>query len=149
MSIRKQTRKSREIGMLLSAPQTQCVTPQTSVPFCTGRLAAQIPQGACETYGCSAQDGALGTARPTCNVPNRVRGSDGAARGTFKLRPPGFERIFARASTAKVMLNRGATAVPSDRDWIRSAWLTKRRQSAGPLERDAGGMKASRPSRCQ
>ena len=61
----------------------------------------------------------------------------------------GFERIFARASTAKVMLNREVTAVPSHRDWIESAWLTKRRQSAGPLERDAGGMKASRPSTCQ
>jgi len=41
MSIRKQTRKSREIGMLLSAPQTQFVTPPTSVSFCSLQLASQ------------------------------------------------------------------------------------------------------------
>ena len=149
MSIRKQTRKSREIGMLLRAPQTQCVTPPTSVSFCARRQDSKIPQGAFENYRVSTQDGALGTARPTSRVPIRAGSPQRVARGIFRFRPMGLEWIFAGTSTAKVMLNRGMTAVPENRDWIVSAWLTKRRQSAGPLERDAGGMKASRPSRCQ
>jgi hypothetical protein len=77
--------------------------------------------------------GALGTARPTRNRPGRARCPQRAARSASKLRPPGFEWIFAETSTAKVMLNRGMTAVPEYRDWIVSAWLTKRRQALARL----------------
>ena len=142
MSIRKQTRKSRAIGMLLSAPQTQCVTPPTSVSFCAARLA----------QSCGLQRCGLPKASQNSALQERIQrrcGGPCCSLSIEELHPIGFERIFARRSTAKVMLNRLVTAVPDHRDWIRSAWLTKRRQSAGPLERDAGGMKASRPSTCQ
>jgi len=134
MSIRKQARKSREIGMLTSAPQTQCVTPPTSVSFCTGREVAQIAEGASgRNYHFMQDGGALGTARPTRNTPGRARCPQRAARRACQPRPPGFEWIFAGASTAKVMLNRGMTAVPEYWDWIESAWLTKRRQTLARL----------------
>jgi hypothetical protein len=149
MSIRKQTRKSREIGMHpvrplveFSVSSAECRMTARSVSFCSDREASQSEHH-------FTRDGGLGSACPARNVPGRVRCLQRATRGNLKPRSGGLEWIFARASTAKVMLNREVTAVPSDRDWTRSAWLTKRRRSAGPLERDAGGMKASRPSTCQ
>jgi len=140
MSIRKQTRKSREIGMPPVRPlvefrvsSAECRMTARSVSFCSRRKASQSsgPQ--------------------QCGLPKASRSSALQVCGLTKvLRGFGVRRVFAGTSTAKVMLNREVTVpLARDRDWIESAWLTKRRQSAGPLERDAGGMKASRPSTCQ
>ena len=137
MSIRKQTRKSRSIGMLFSAPQTLRVTPPTSVCFCSRRQASQ--SSGSRHYSLRKAWPRPGFQQFDLREASRSdalqRHGGGAAYGLLvpEIRPVGPEWIFAGASTAKVMLNRGMTAVPSDRDWITSAWLTKRRQTLARL----------------
>jgi len=102
MSIRKQTRKSREIGMHPVRPlvefrvsSAERRTTTRSVPFCSRRPASRIrvPQP------CGLPKASRNSALQDCGLREVFWGS-------------AVRRIFARGSTAKVMLNRGMTAVP-------------------------------------
>ena len=124
MSIRKQTRKSREIGMHPVRPHVEFRVSSAerrmttrSVSFCSDRKASQSfgPQHSV------LPEASRNSALHGCHLMKALRGC-------------AVRRFFAGASTAKVMLNREVTVpLVRDRDWIGSAWLTKRQQALARL----------------